>query len=281
MIKIIHPQNDTSVISPESVSGDNYITIVETGHSLPVPDYSFSRNRNVYVLHYVLSGSGSCAGQPFTAPCGFLFAPGEEHAYSVDNSPEAPQFEQYWIMFKGYGAKKLLESSGFSTTTGVFSAPYMFQAKELFALLHDPATYVQHQDSLYMKSILFQLLSLHASYAGNINFPQKRVSKEYIAQAILYIEMSYHLPLREEDIANAVHISAKYLYKLFRKELGQSPTQYLNSFRIQRAKKLLTSENLSIKEVAMAVGIPDPDYFCRVFQKHSNGISPTQYKKIK
>ena len=281
MIKIIHPQNDTSLLSPESVSGDNYVTVVETGHSLPVPGYSFSRNRNVYVLHYVLSGNGSCAGKEFSAPCGFIFAPGEEHSYSVDESPEAPQFEQYWIMFKGYGTKKLLESSGFSATTGIFSAPYMFQAKEIFTLLHDSAAYVQHQDSLYMRSMLFQLLSLHASYVGNLNIPQKRVSKEYIAQAIAFIEMSYHLPLREEDIANAVHISSKYLYKLFHKELGQSPTQYLNSFRIQRAKKLLVGENLSIKEVAMAVGIPDPDYFCRVFQKYSKGMSPTQYKKNK
>ena len=57
-----------------------------------------------------------------------------------------------------------------------------------------------------------------------------------------------------------------------------SATQYLNSFRIQRAKKLLVNEDLSIKEVAHAVGIPDPDYFCRVFQKHSAGVSPTQYR---
>ena len=279
MIKILHPQNDTSVLSPESVSGDNYVTIIETGHSLPVPGYSFSRNRNVYVLHYVLSGHGSCAGQPFSAPCGFIFTPGEEHSYSVDDSPEAPKFEQYWIMFKGYGAKKLIESSGFSSTMGVFSTPYMFQAKEIFKLLHDPVSYVQHQDSLYMRSMLFQLLSLHASYATDLDLPQKKVSNEYIAQAISFIEMSYHLPLKEEDIAGAVHISSKYLYKLFRKELGQSPTQYLNSFRIQRAKKLLVNEDLSIKEVAHAVGIPDPDYFCRVFQKHSAGVSPTQYRK--
>lgn len=279
MIKIIHPQNDTSVLSPESVSGDNYVTTVETGHSLPVAGYSFSRKRNVYVLHYVLSGNGTCAGKEFSAPCGFIFAPGEEHSYSVDESPEAPQFEQYWIMFKGYGAKKLLESSGFLATTGIFETPYMFQAKDIFKLLHDPANYVQHQDSLYMRAMLFQLLSLHAKYAIDANIPQKRISKEYIAQSLAFIEKSYHLPLREEDIANQVHISAKYLYKLFRKELGQSPTQYLNAFRVERAKKLLTSEKLSIKEVATAVGIPDSNYFCRVFQKYSAGLSPTQYRK--
>ncbi len=280
MIRIFHIPNNTHILCPESSSPNNFIRVLETGHSFPEPGYSYcGKNRYCYVLHYVISGRGTCAGEPFEGPCGFLFTPNDDHAYTVDDSPNAPKMEQYWIIVGGYGAKNLIEESGFNGSTGVFPVSYMYQALDIFKMLHNTANYVQHQDMLYMTSMLYHLLSLHSAsmLEGNV----KKVSKQYIAEAIDFIEKNYHLPLKEKDIADAVHISAKYLYKLFKEELEQSPSQFLNTYRIYCAKKLLSGETLSVKEVAGAVGIPDPDYFCRVFQKYSNGVSPTQYRKSK
>ena len=280
MIRIFHIPNNTHILFPESSFPNNFVRVLETGHSFPEPGYSYCcKNRYCYVLHYVLSGRGYCAGEPFEGPCGFLFTPNADHAYSVDESPDAPKMEHYWIILSGYGAKNLIESSGFDLSSSVFPVSYMYQALDIFELLHNSANYVQNQDSLYMTSMLYRLLSLHSAsiLVGN----EKKVSKQYISNAIDFIEKNYQLPLKEKDIADAVHISAKYLYKLFKDELDQSPSQYLNTYRIYCAKKLLSGETLSVKEVATAVGIPDPDYFCRVFQKYSNGASPTQYRKSK
>lgn len=278
MLRIFHIPNNTHILFPESAAPNNFVRVMETGHSFPEAGYSYcAKNRYCYVLHYVVSGRGICAGKPFEGPCGFLFTPNEDHAYSVDASADAPQMEQYWIMIGGYGAKSFIESSGFKGETGIFVVPYMYQALDIFKMLHNTANYVHHQDMLYMTSMLYRLASLHSNSILAEN--EKKVSKQYIAKAIAFIEENYQLPLKEKDIADAVHISAKYLYKLFKEELEQSPSQYLNTYRIYCAKKLLLGETLSIKEVAVAVGIPDPDYFCRVFQKHSNGVSPTQYRK--
>ena len=46
-----------------------------------------------------------------------------------------------------------------------------------------------------------------------------------------------------------------------------------------RAKSLLKTTALSIKEISDSVGFQNPDYFCHVFQKHADGVSPTQYRK--
>lgn len=280
MIKIFHIPNNTHILFPESAAPSNYIRVLETGHSFPEAGYSYScKNRYCYVIHYVISGRGICAGKPFEGPCGFLFTPNEDHAYSVDESPDAPKMEQYWIIMSGYGAKKLIESSGFEPSSGVFSVSYMYQVLDVFKMLHNTANYVQNQDSLYMTSMLYRILSLHS--ASLLGGNEKKVSKQYILNAIDFIEKNYQLPIRDKDIADAVHISAKYLYKLFKDELDQSPLQYLNTYRIYCAKNLLSGETLSVREIAAAVGIPDPDYFCRVFQKYSNGVSPTQYRKSK
>ncbi len=280
MIKIVHAPNNTHILYPESSSPNNFVRVLETGHSFPEAGYSYCcKNRYCYVLHYVISGRGTCAGELFEGPCGFVFTPNEDHAYTVDESDDAPQMEQYWLILGGYGAKSIIEGSGFKNNSGVFPVSYMYQAIDIFKMLHNTANYVQHQDMLYMTSMLYRLLALHSASIVEDNV--KKVSKQYISAAIDFIEKNYHLPLKEKDIADAVHISAKYLYKLFKEELEQSPSQYLNTYRIYCAKKMLSSETLSVKEVSAAVGISDPDYFCRVFQKYSNGVSPTQYRKSK
>lgn len=70
-----------------------------------------------------------------------------------------------------------------------------------------------------------------------------------------------------------------YLRKLFKKEVGSSPLEYLTKLRMQAAEKLLTamwSNEYSISEVAQMCGYEDPLYFSRVFKKHF-GCSPTNY----
>ena len=279
MIHILFKTTGSSIVYSEGTAPDSYITVVEAGFGRQAPGHSYRESRNCYVLHYVVSGSGFCGDQALTAPCGFLLTPDEDHMFSVGTSQEAGAWEHYWILFRGTGAKALLEGSGFIPVRGVFPVPYMDQVLAIFRDLHNKDSYTDKQDTLYMISKLMELLSLHASTSTAIKAPEKRIPQQYISKAIAYIETSYRHSLREKDIADAVHISPKYLYKLFRRELGKSPTQYLSDYRMYRAKSLLKTTALSIKEISDSVGFQNPDYFCHVFQKHTEGVSPTQYRK--
>ena len=59
---------------------------------------------------------------------------------------------------------------------------------------------------------------------------------------------------------------------------GKSAISYINEYRIERASALLSSTDASITEIADSVGIPDPNYFTRIFTR-VKGKSPKEYRK--
>lgn len=278
MYKLHHDYNCTDILLPDSLHSDA-ISVVEVGHSSPPAGYSSLKNkRDVYVLHYVYQGKGSFLGMPLEAPCGFLMTPEELQYYSVSSEPDAPQWEQYWIMFKGNNVKEFLANAGFSLSPHIFKVNNIKREWGVFDDLFRTENYLEINDSLYMLSVLFDIFSLHA-----VNEPISGESvpsySSYVRGALAYIKDFYILNLCENDIAKAVHISTKYLHKLFKEEVGMPPMKYLNSYRISCARKLLLNSRLPISQVAAHVGFNDANYFCRVFQRFNNGVSPLQYRK--
>jgi len=74
-----------------------------------------------------------------------------------------------------------------------------------------------------------------------------------------------------------------YLRKLFKKEVGVSPLEYLTELRMKSAETLLTAmwtNEYSITEIAQMCGFADSLYFSRVFKKHF-GCAPSNYAQKK
>lgn len=78
-------------------------------------------------------------------------------------------------------------------------------------------------------------------------------------------------------LARLARLSYCQLFRLFKRQLGLSPQQYIEQQRIEHAKRLLTLNRLSIKEVAAQVGFANQLYFSRRFQK-ATGLSPSQFR---
>lgn len=93
-----------------------------------------------------------------------------------------------------------------------------------------------------------------------------------------YIVDHYAAPITREGIANAMQVSDDYVSRVFRKETGMTPWQFLSRYRIIQAQKLLLTTDLTITEVGDQVGFSDPAYFIRVFRRET-GKSPQQYRK--
>lgn len=99
-----------------------------------------------------------------------------------------------------------------------------------------------------------------------------------INNVVDYINHHYMENLTIEQIAEAAYISKFYLCKIFKKTLHQTVIEYLHDVRISHAKELLKETDMSISEVAFAVGFNDFSYFSRVY-KRKTGVSPSKTKK--
>jgi transcriptional regulator GlxA family with amidase domain len=80
------------------------------------------------------------------------------------------------------------------------------------------------------------------------------------------------------EIAEAVGVSEDYLSRVFARELGISPWDYLNRYRILQAKHLLADTTESVGSIARQVGFKDQAYFSRVFHKVTR-MSPQEFRE--
>lgn len=102
-------------------------------------------------------------------------------------------------------------------------------------------------------------------------------SSPAVSRAIIFMESRLTQDLTLDAIARAAHLSPHYFCEVFKVTTGLTPGQYLNQLRIEHAKNLLSTRDLSIGEVALQCGFPDSSYFARVFKK-SVGTSPRAYQ---
>ena len=93
-----------------------------------------------------------------------------------------------------------------------------------------------------------------------------------------YIDMSLDRPIRTADLAVLVGYTEYYLTEKFKKETGQSVSQYIRAAKITRAKVLLTSTALSVRDIAERLAFNTPNYFIQSFRA-LEGLTPAQYRK--
>lgn len=89
---------------------------------------------------------------------------------------------------------------------------------------------------------------------------------ERIRRAMDYLERNIARKITLADIADAVGLSTSRLAHLFRGQAGQTPQQYLEALRMQRASELLRRTGFSIKQIAGAVGFDSQFYFSQRFK---------------
>ncbi len=109
-------------------------------------------------------------------------------------------------------------------------------------------------------------------------YSRKKVYR-YISMAKDYIRMNYaDVELSRDTIGEYIGISGAYLGHLFREATGDQLLDYLNAFRIEKAKQLLRGTRLSVKDIGFRCGFASAQSFIRVFKKYT-GLTPGQYRE--
>lgn len=122
--------------------------------------------------------------------------------------------------------------------------------------------------------ILYNILSAHNSVYHS--------SKSYnlIKNSVEYIKENYSRPnLSIEYAAECSEISPVHFRRIFKEIYMTSPIKYVNSLRIERAKELLTYDDINvISQIAELCGYSDVYYFSKIFKSYT-GLSLTVYRK--
>ncbi|MNY35565.1 HTH-type transcriptional regulator YesS [compost metagenome] len=84
--------------------------------------------------------------------------------------------------------------------------------------------------------------------------------------ALAYIEEHYAEDITIAKLAESLHLSANYVSNLFKSETGLRFVEYLNRYRIRKAKTWLQDPSLKVYEVAEKTGFQETSYFCKVFK---------------
>ena len=100
----------------------------------------------------------------------------------------------------------------------------------------------------------------------------------FCKNVIDYVVAHYSEPITSATAAAALYLNNSYFCRLFKKNFECNFSDFVNQYRIERAKVLLGNNDLSVSEVAIATGFNSFSYFCKIF-KIAVGISPSDYRK--
>lgn len=104
----------------------------------------------------------------------------------------------------------------------------------------------------------------------------KRKTNKLTESVKEYVENYYDEDITLAEIADSLYVNKNYLSQLFKRVTGESFVNYLNNYRITKAKKLLKEKKYMVYEVSEMVGYQNPTYFSQVF-KAITGSSPSEY----
>lgn len=232
------------------------------------PLYTF-RMQGFYTLHFVISGSGTLEinnnkyfvkeGQMFFIP------PDTKMRYYPDK--ENP-WEYVWFSFKGDRIKEYCSLMGLSDVSPVCKCKH-FQ-KINFVLKKSIDLLIKGESGYFgILSAFYEIIDISTALSPLNDIQRvRKIIDENCASPAFSIE----------QLCRDVGISHVHLLRLFKKAYGVTLVKYIIEKRLELAKELLQTSDLSVSSVAYSCGFSDEVHFMKTF-KQKTGVSALKYKK--
>jgi AraC-like DNA-binding protein len=120
-------------------------------------------------------------------------------------------------------------------------------------------------------------LRMFYDFADRVNRVKQLKYPKVIIECQSYIFKHLYEDISLSAIAESIGLNQNYLSELFKKEVGLSISEYIQRERIEESKRLLTSSDYSILEIATWLSFHDQSHFTRVFKKVT-GTTPKRYR---
>ena len=233
-----------------------------------------------YVIGFIEGGKRQlwCKNESYLLTAGdlILFHPRDNHCcMAVDGEP---------LDYRAINVSVEVMCKAVGEITGHADAPRFRQnviyQSDLTRSLHDLyQAIVSHAPKLQKEEALFFLLDqLLLEYTEPVALPDPLEPNQQIKSLCSYMETHFAQNITLDNLLSMTNFSKSYLLRSFTKQIGVSPYRYLQTIRLNNAKKLLEDGMLPI-HVAMAAGFSDQSHFTNYF-KEFIGLTPKQYQKI-
>lgn len=271
---LVAPGSDYYIYTPSAQAQGLFLYPLIVGHFQYLPGYCLRRTSlDSFLIMYVIRGGCQVEwggrrlpareGQIVVLDC---YAP---HAYHT-----ADGWEAEWLHFDGPCARGYFDAilAGGSPVISLKNS-YRFEKNlhKVCAQFRDAAPVREAILNNYIVNLLTELLvSREAASPG-------AQSAGIIEDSVAYINDHLAQELSLEGLAAQAALSPFYFSRLFKKETGFSPHQYVLATRISNAKFLLQSTGDSVKTICFTVGFTSESSFCTAFKKET-GLTPSEYR---
>jgi AraC-like DNA-binding protein len=267
-----------------------FLTVAGKYKSPPGEDYPITKHPNEYYfrwesgrvleeyqLNYITEGHGilEVAGELYNISPGtiMIIRPGVQHRYKPKSETG---WEENYIGFKGDLASHFLDYFERIYKTPMVECGIEMEVfdtyEKVFELInHQRPGFHQIASGLLLK-LLGQLISIQKEKMINNQSANTLVAT---AKKTMWDNLEQNFDLKA--FVKTQHVSYSYFRKLFKDYTGFAPHQYYLDLKIMRAREMLTTTDLSVKEITYTLGFDSVQYFSRLFKKKT-GKSPTDLR---
>lgn len=280
------PFSETYFHTPSPLAKKTFLYPVCLGHYYCDEEYCVARNNyDSFLMMLVVKGQGyaeSLGEKAFRKKIGEkqlvlmdCYAP---HMYGADS-----EMEFYWIHFDGINAgayfRYLTEVYGtVITLTDRQTNVFLHKFRMLLEALSSDQGIAENLLGYFVTDLLTFPSGLTGArtVSGSEAAQEDRFTRE-LGKAVSYMRQHFMEEITIEDLAGCVSVSPYHFIRLFKKQYGITPHQYLLSMRLDCARFYLRSGDKTVKEIAFSCGFQSENNFCVAFKKQT-GMTPTNYR---
>ncbi len=256
------------------------LVVYESGYEECNPLHCWGPDKKAcYVFHYVLSGKGKLylGDRIFDIVAGdcFLVSPEDLCYYEADVDDP---WKYKWVGFDGLRSKSIMSMTRFTGANPITNILDNYKTEKF---LDDIFTSYKSEFAPNIKALgnLYLFLAWLIEAYPNESRNTATTGEQNFYNMLRYISVQYKGRIKVSEMADALHYDRSYLYKMFIKQSGMSPSEYLEIFRIKKACELISDGKQNIYEIASSVGYDNYNWFFIVFKRRM-GCSPEAFSKM-
>ena len=128
-------------------------------------------------------------------------------------------------------------------------------------------------DKVESRGIVYQLKARFLKDAQ----PKTEINDDRIQKVLSYIRKNIYKTIDIDSLAAISCLSKDHFIRLFKKEINNTPLQYINQKKIEKAQLILITDSMPVKNISYLLAYEDHSYFNRLFKKLT-GVTPQQYR---